>query len=86
MPRVVSSLMVLQHTLELLGTYALQFRVLWLSRTKNTTGLGQVYWLLTAIGGGSIRDILLGSYPLVWIANIHFCTQLLLALPQLILI
>jgi len=26
---------------------------------------------ITAIGGGSLRDILLGSYPLVWIQDIH---------------
>lgn len=27
---------------------------------------------ITAIGGGSIRDILLGSYPLAWINNVQF--------------
>lgn len=27
---------------------------------------------ITAIGGGSLRDILLGSYPLVWINDINF--------------
>lgn len=27
---------------------------------------------ITAIGGGSLRDILLGSYPLVWIHDINF--------------
>ena len=27
---------------------------------------------ITAIGGGSLRDMLLGSYPLVWIGNVHF--------------
>lgn len=27
---------------------------------------------ITAIGGGTLRDVLLGSYPLVWIGNIHF--------------
>jgi len=27
---------------------------------------------ITAIGGGSLRDILLGSYPLVWISNVQF--------------
>lgn len=27
---------------------------------------------ITAIGGGSLRDILLGSYPLVWINDIFF--------------
>lgn len=27
---------------------------------------------ITSIGGGSLRDVLLGSYPLVWIGNVHF--------------
>lgn len=27
---------------------------------------------ITAIGGGSIRDMLLGSYPLAWIGNVQF--------------
>lgn len=27
---------------------------------------------ITAIGGGSLRDMLLGSYPLVWISNVQF--------------
>lgn len=26
----------------------------------------------TAIGGGTLRDILLGNYPLIWIENIHY--------------
>ena len=27
---------------------------------------------VTAIGGGTLRDIMLGSYPLVWIGDIYF--------------
>src|SRR5690554_7073326 len=27
---------------------------------------------ITAIGGGSLRDVLLGSYPLVWINDVNF--------------
>ncbi|MGY0219541.1 trimeric intracellular cation channel family protein [Endozoicomonadaceae bacterium StTr2] len=38
----------------------------------------------TAVGGGSIRDVLLGNYPLVWIANPQFilvvCTAALLTI------
>lgn len=26
----------------------------------------------TAIGGGTLRDILLGNYPLIWIENVHY--------------
>lgn len=32
---------------------------------------------ITAIGGGSLRDILLGSYPLVWIKDINFIYAIL---------
>ncbi|MFA7448973.1 MAG: TRIC cation channel family protein, partial [Weeksellaceae bacterium] len=27
---------------------------------------------ITAIGGGSLRDMLLGSYPLVWVNDVNF--------------
>ena len=30
--------------------------------------------LITCLGGGSVRDILLGAYPLVWIKDIHVLT------------
>jgi uncharacterized membrane protein YeiH len=33
---------------------------------------------ITAIGGGSLRDILLGSYPLVWIHDINFVFAIIL--------
>jgi uncharacterized membrane protein YeiH len=32
---------------------------------------------ITAIGGGSVRDLLLGSYPLVWIGDIVFLYSIL---------
>ena len=34
--------------------------------------------LVTAIGGGTIRDIMLGSYPLVWIGDINFLYAVLI--------
>jgi len=33
---------------------------------------------ITAIGGGSLRDMLLGSYPLVWVSNVHFVYAIIL--------
>ncbi len=32
---------------------------------------------ITAIGGGSLRDILLGSYPIVWIGDVNFVYAIL---------
>lgn len=26
----------------------------------------------TAIGGGTLRDMLLGNYPLIWVENVHY--------------
>ena len=26
----------------------------------------------TAIGGGTLRDILLGNYPIIWVENVHY--------------
>jgi uncharacterized membrane protein YeiH len=27
---------------------------------------------VTAIGGGTLRDMLLGNYPLIWVENVHY--------------
>jgi uncharacterized membrane protein YeiH len=35
---------------------------------------------ITAIGGGTVRDILLNSYPLVWIGDIWFLYSILLGI------
>lgn len=35
---------------------------------------------VTAIGGGSLRDILLGSYPLVWIEDVRILYTILIAI------
>lgn len=32
---------------------------------------------ITAIGGGTIRDLMLGSYPLVWVSDINFLYAIL---------
>lgn len=42
-------------------------------RDKNPDWFGAAFTgFITAIGGGTLRDIMLGSYPLVWIGDIHF--------------
>ncbi|MCL1125066.1 trimeric intracellular cation channel family protein [Shewanella surugensis] len=33
----------------------------------------------TAIGGGTLRDILLGNYPLIWVENVHYLLAIALA-------
>ncbi|NLE98343.1 MAG: trimeric intracellular cation channel family protein [Propionibacterium sp.] len=34
---------------------------------------------VTALGGGSIRDVLLGNYPLIWVANPQYVIVILVA-------
>ncbi|TKB50441.1 trimeric intracellular cation channel family protein [Ferrimonas sediminicola] len=34
---------------------------------------------ITAIGGGTVRDILLGGYPLIWVAHPHYLLAIALA-------
>jgi len=35
---------------------------------------------ITAIGGGSLRDMLLGSYPLVWVNDVNFIYAIILGI------
>jgi len=63
----------LQHLFELLGTYAFAISGSLAVKDKEHDWFGAGFTgFLTAIGGGTLRDVLLDSYPLVWIGNIHF--------------
>ena len=63
----------LQYILELLGTFffAISGALAIQDRHDDLFGAGFTGFV-TAIGGGTVRDIMLGSYPLVWIADIYF--------------
>jgi len=63
----------LQYTLELIGTFvfAISGALAIEEREHDLFGAGFTGFI-TAIGGGSLRDILMGSYPLVWIGNVWF--------------
>lgn len=65
--------MQLQYFLELFGTFffAISGAMAMHDRDHDWFGAGFTGFL-TAIGGGSLRDITLGSYPLVWIGDINF--------------
>jgi uncharacterized membrane protein YeiH len=61
------------YTLELLGTFffAVSGALAIQEHHDDLFGAGFMGFV-TAIGGGTLRDIMLGSYPLVWIGDIHF--------------
>lgn len=63
----------LQYPLEILGTFvfAISGAVAVRDREHDVFGAGFTGFI-TAIGGGSLRDILLGAYPLVWIGDVFF--------------
>ena len=68
----------LQYILELAGTYvfAISGTLAVEDRDHDVFGAGFMGFI-TAIGGGSLRDILLGSYPLVWVGNVSFLYAIL---------
>jgi uncharacterized membrane protein YeiH len=61
------------YPLELLGTFffAISGALAIKDHHDDLFGAGFLGFV-TAIGGGTLRDMMLGSYPLVWIGNIHF--------------
>ncbi len=62
-----------QYVLELLGTFffAISGALAIQDHHDDLFGAGFTGFV-TAIGGGTLRDIMLGSYPLVWIGDINF--------------
>ncbi|MCI0750498.1 MAG: trimeric intracellular cation channel family protein [Flammeovirgaceae bacterium] len=68
-----------QYVFELFGTFFFAISGAMAVQDKGQDWFGAGFMgFITAIGGGSLRDILLGSYPLVWIGDIHFLYAILL--------
>ncbi|HEU5291349.1 MAG TPA: trimeric intracellular cation channel family protein [Cyclobacteriaceae bacterium] len=65
--------MTLQYALELFGTFFFAISGAMAMHDKEHDWFGAGFTgFITAIGGGSLRDMVLGSYPLVWIKDINF--------------
>jgi uncharacterized membrane protein YeiH len=63
--------MSIQYPLEILGTFFFSVTGALAARHRDQDYIGVAFMaFITAIGGGSLRDILLGSYPLIWISDI----------------
>src|SRR5690554_937073 len=70
--------MELEYFLELLGTYFFAVSGVIASEDKDKNWFGAAFTgFITAIGGGSLRDMILGSYPLVWVGDIFFLYAIL---------
>lgn len=71
----------LQYPLELMGTFMFAISGALAVRDKDHDLLGAGFTgFITAIGGGSLRDVLLGSYPLVWIGDVYFMYAIFLGI------
>src|SRR5688572_29740369 len=65
--------MTIQYIAELAGTYFFAISGVLATEDKDRNWFGVAFTgFVTAIGGGSLRDMLLGSYPLVWIGDVNF--------------
>lgn len=70
--------MTLQYALELLGTFFFAISGAIVIRDQHNDLFGATFTgFVTAIGGGTLRDMMLGSYPLVWIGDINFVYSIL---------
>jgi uncharacterized membrane protein YeiH len=69
----------LQYVLEILGTLFFAISGALAVRDHNADLFGATFTgFVTAIGGGTLRDIMLGSYPLTWISDILFLYAIML--------
>lgn len=73
--------MTLQYALELIGTFvfAISGALAVREREHDLFGAGFTGFI-TAIGGGTLRDILLDAHPLVWIGDIYFLYAILVGI------
>jgi uncharacterized membrane protein YeiH len=68
----------IQYTLEIAGTFFFAISGALVIRDQHNDLFGATFTaFVTAIGGGTLRDIMLGSYPLVWIGDINFLYAIL---------
>ena len=73
--------MTIQYASELVGTFFFAVSGVLATEDKDRNWFGVAFTgFVTAIGGGSLRDMLLGSYPLVWIGDINFLYAIIVGL------
>jgi uncharacterized membrane protein YeiH len=71
--------MKIQYLLELIGTYFFAISGVLATEDKHRNWFGVAFTgFVTAIGGGSLRDMMLGSFPLVWIGDVNFLYGIIL--------
>ena len=78
--------MSLLYILDLIGTFVFAISGLRLAAKKDMDLFGAtVIGFVTAVGGGTTRDLLLGSNPVTWMNDVNYPVAILAALPFTIL-
>lgn len=74
--------MSIQYILEIVGTFAFAISgALAVKDQKHQDWFGASFTaFISSIGGGTLRDVLLGSYPLVWISDITIIHAIMLGI------
>lgn len=72
--------MQIQYLFELLGTSFFAISGALVANKKSSQDWFGVTFIgfITAIGGGSLRDVLLGSFPIVWVKDVYFVYAILI--------
>lgn len=74
--------MTLIYALEIIGTFVFAISGLRLAAKKHMDLFGAtVIAFVTAVGGGTTRDVILGSYPVAWVQDTTYPVVILLAVP-----
>jgi uncharacterized membrane protein YeiH len=70
------------YIIDLIGTFVFAISGVRLAAKKDMDLFGAaVIGFVTAVGGGTVRDVLLGSFPVGWVSNIYYPIVILLAVP-----
>ena len=79
---LITNKMNLQYFLELAGTCFLSISGALAANRKTKPDLFGVTIIgfVTSLGGGTLRDVLLGSYPLVWVKDVNFIYAVLIGI------
>lgn len=74
--------MSLLYALDIIGTFVFAISGIRLAAKKKMDLFGaMVIGFVTAVGGGTTRDVLLGSYPVAWVQDINLPLTIALAMP-----
>jgi len=74
--------MTLQYILELVGVgfFSISGALAASEKSKPDWFGVTIIGFVTSLGGGSLRDILLGSYPLVWVKDVNFIYSIMIGI------